>query len=341
MRRFRTVLAVVACAASALAQAGFECAPLGPLPTDPSANCEGVASDNQVAATGVKNVAACGFPTSGLKYLQINSSTGLTPVPPPGGPLPRPIGAAPSEIRIPIPAGATFVSFDWEFFNGEGSPGSLTYNDGFSVDAVNAAGGLVGNLAYADTFVGLGACANANGYYEVAPSGPQTFAGFLPLNGSCDYLSVAVWNATDTAFASSAFVDNVVFDTSGPGCQVPCFAVSPAIAYSSPSGSGCVLVNLSGLPAGGTYFLAATLNPPPGWLYGVNIGMNELVDEINAGYPFWGPLSSGGCSGTVAVGEFCNLPTGLTVYAVGLGLPGVGLSGPISTHTPALAYTIP
>ena len=42
-----------------------------------------------------------------------------------------------------------------------------------------------------------------------------------------------------------------------------------------------------------------------------------------------------------AVGPFCALPSGLTVYAVGLGLPGVGLYGPISAHTPAVGYTIP
>ena len=53
MRRSLTILAAVACTGVAPAQVGFECAPLGPLPGDPAANCEGVASDSQVASTGV------------------------------------------------------------------------------------------------------------------------------------------------------------------------------------------------------------------------------------------------------------------------------------------------
>jgi hypothetical protein len=343
MRRSVTMLAVVALAATAFGQVGFECAPLGPLPGDPSANCEGVASDNQVAATGVVSAPSCGFPASGTQYLLIAGDTGLAPPPPLGGPVPRPIAAAPSEIRIPIPAGATTVSFNWEFFTGE-AVSAITYNDGISIDVVNPAGALVGNLVYADTSAGYGTCLSiltGAAYHEVLPAGSQTFTGPLPAYGPCDYISIAVWNGTDTAFDPSAYVDNFVFDTAVPGCQVPCLGIVPVLGFSSPSGSGCILINLSGLPSGGTYFLAATLNPPPGWLYGVNIGIPELVNEINTGYPFWGPLGAGGCSGTASIGQFCGLPSGLTIYAVGLGLPGVGLNGPISSHTPAGSYTIP
>jgi hypothetical protein len=340
MRRSLTFLAAAACAAVAAGQASFECAPLGPLPGDPTANCEGVASDNQVSSTGVSATSSCGFPTQGLQYLLVTASGPLTS-PPPGGPIPRPIAAAASEVRIPIPVGATMVSFDWEFFNSEGNP-SASFNDGISIDVVGASGNLVGALVYADTNNPAGTCNHASGGTERAPAAaPQNLLATLPPHAPCDYISIVVWNGGDNAVASRGCVDNVLFDSVVPGCAVPCFGVSPALMLSSPGGFGCLQANLSGLPPGGTYFLAATLNPPPGWLYGVNIGIPELVSQVNAGYPFWGPLSTGGCAGTAQIGQFCSLPSGLTLYMVGLGLPTVGLNGPVTAHTPAVTFTIP
>jgi hypothetical protein len=340
MRRSLTILAAVACSAVAWGQAGFECSPVGPLPGDPAANCEGVASDNQVATTGVTAIASCGFPTQGLQYLLVTGNGPLT-TPPAGGPIPRPIAALASEVRVPIPAGATTVSFDWEFFNSEASP-SASFNDGLSIDVVSPAGNLVGGLVYADTNTPAGTCIHASGGTERAPAlAPQNFFAALPPYTPCDYISIVVWNGGDNVAASRGCVDNIQFDSAVPGCAVPCFGPTPALTMSSPSGLGCLLVNMSGLPPGGTYMLAATLNPPPGWLYGVNIGIPELVGEINAGFPFWGPLSAGSCSGSVAIGEFCFLPSGITLYAVGLGLTGSGLYGPVAAHTPAVSYTIP
>jgi hypothetical protein len=340
MRRSLTILAAVACAAVGWGQAGFECATVGPLPGDPAANCEGVASDNEVATTGVSATVSCGFPTQGLQYLLVTAA-GSVANPPAGGPIPRPIAAAASEVRIPIPVGATQVSFDWEFFNSEVNA-SASFNDGISSDVVGPAGNLVGGLIYADTHAAAGTCNHASGGTERAPAAaPQTFFAALPPYTSCDYISIVVWNGGYNAVASRGCVDNVLFDSVVPGCVVPCFGVTPALVFSSPGGLGCLQVNLSGLPSGGTYFLAATLNPPPGWLYGVNISIPELVSQINVGFPFQGPLSAGGCSGTAQIGPFCALPSGLTLYTVGLGLPSVGLYGPITAHTPAVTFTIP
>ena len=340
MRRSLTILVAVVCTAVAAGQAGFECAPVGPLPGDPAANCEGVASNNIASATGVSATASCGFPTQGLNYLLVTASGPLTN-PPAGGPVPRPIAAAASEVRIPIPVGATQVAFDWKFFNSETTP-SASFNDGMSIDVVGPAGNLVGGLVYADTNTPAGTCVHALGGTERAPAAaPQTFLAALPPHAPCDYISIVVWNGGDNAVASRGCVDNILFDSVVPGCAVPCFGVTPALAFSSPGGVGCLQVNLSGLPAGGTYFIAATLNPPPGWLYGINISFPELVSQINAGFPFWGPLSTGGCAGAAQVGPFCFLPSGLTLYAVGLGLPGVGINSPVTAHTPAVTFTIP
>jgi hypothetical protein len=333
------LVAALVASAVAMGQVGFECPAPGPLPTDPALNCEGVASDNQVAATGVVSAVTCGFPTAGAQYLMIMSAGGSLSVPS-GGPIARPLAAVASEVRIPIPAGAASVSFDWEFFNAETV--AATYNDGISVDVVDVAGALVGNLVYADTFSGEGACTAVAGSQETLPAGPQSFVGVLPAYPACAYISIAVWNGTDNAVASRAFVDNVSFDSAVPGCGVPCFAPTASLTFSSPSGLGCVQINMGGLPAGGTYFFAVSLDTSTGgWLYGVNISIPDLVNQITFGYPFWGPIPVGGCGGNVQLGEFCGLPSGLSVRAVALGLPGVGLNGPITANTPAVTYTIP
>jgi hypothetical protein len=349
----RTCLFLCAClcAASAVGQVNFDCAPLGVMPGDPVASCEGVASNNRSALTAVTAAVSCGFPIAGAQYAVIgaNGGTGATVVNvPAGGPLPRPLNPLISEVRVPIPAGATTVSFSWEFFNAE-TVGS-SFNDGLSIDVVTPAGTLVGNLAYADAATGESVCLAVAGSQETAPAGPQMFAGPLPAYTPCDYISIAVFNEGDNTASSRAYVDNFVFDTAGGACLPPCFTPAPpaaSLTFSSPSGAGCVQINMAGLVPGGTYLFTVTLNPPPGWFFGINIGVQDLANQINAGFPFSGPLSPAtpciGGGGAAQIGEVCGLPSGLTVYSVALGLAGVGLGGPVTIGevTPAVTYTIP
>jgi hypothetical protein len=350
MRPCLFMFAFLLFAAAALGQVNFDCAPLGAMPTDPTASCEGVASNNRSTLTAVIATLSCGFPASGAQYARIgaNGGTGATAVNvPAGGPIPRPLASVISEVRIPIPAGATTVSFSWEFFNAE-TVGS-SFNDGLSIDVITPSGALVGNLVYADAATGESTCTAVAGSQETIPLGPQTFSGALPPYAACDIISIAVWNEGDNTAASRAYVDNFVFDTAGGACLPPCFTPNPPAAslmFSSPSGPGCVQVNMAGLVPGGTYLFVVTFNPPPGWFFGINIGVQELADQINAGPPFSGPLSSGSCAsagGAAQIGEFCGLPSGLTFYAVALGLAGGGLSGPVTIGevTPAGTYTIP
>lgn len=323
---------------AASGQAGFECAPLGPVPGDPVFSCEGLVSDNQVAATGVVSAASCGFPTQGVQYLSIMANGGISQ--PVGGPLARPAAVIASEVRIPIPAGATTIAFDWEFFNAE-LPAS-PFNDGVSIDVVDGGGVLVGNLAYADTFSSEGTCIVATGNEEMLPPGPQSFTGLLPAYPMCAYVSIVVWNGADNVGPSRAFFDNLQFDTAFGGCPIPCFPAGPTLVFSSPSGFGCLLVDIDGVPPGGTYFLAiSTDQTPSGWLFGVTMNFDELSAQINYGYPFWGPIVVAACGGRVSIGEFCNLPSGYAMRSVALGMPGIGIGGAITHVTPAVNYTIP
>ena len=74
---------------------------------------------------------------------------------------------------------------------------------------------------------------------------------------------------------------------------------------------------------------------PAGWLYGVDISLAELQNELATGFPFLGPLNA---AGAFTLGPF-GVPSGLTFYAVSLGIP---TGGPTPTiHTPAISYIVP
>jgi hypothetical protein len=349
MSRSSTLLAVCFLCASAFGQS-FECYAPGPLPSDPALSCEGVVSNN-LGGTVISNSVSCSFPTHGVNYLSMNANGPISV--PVGGPFPRPASTNVTEVRVPIPAGSTLVSMDWEFFNRECPGAPQSFYDGMSIDVVDAAGNLLLNLAFADTASTESVCLLPGSDYcggpisEITPAGPNPISAALPLLAGCEYLSIVVWNGGDNGVASAGYVDNIQFNSSLSACPVPCFSVPPgppAIAFNSPGGAGCLQVTLSNLPSGGFFFMAATLqlgNFPNGWFFGIDITFAELQAEIDAGFPFIGPISTSTCGtvGNGTVGQFCGLPSGLTLYAVGLGVP-FGASYP--THiTNAGSYTIP
>ena len=81
-------------------------------------------------------------------------------------------------------------------------------------------------------------------------------------------------------------------------------------------------------------FLAVTFNQgafPNGWLFGIDIPFNELAHELAIGPPYTG------AGGAFTIGPFGGLPSGLTFYAVLIGLDGGVLLGASN----AISYTIP
>jgi hypothetical protein len=365
MSRSLVLFAACCVCAGAIGQS-FECYPVGALPMDPALGCEGVASNGLAGTTpnGPTQVTAtpsCGFPTAGLNYLQVCASgPGFGPplflpfTPPVGGPFPRPADQLVSEVRIPIPVGASLVTMDWEFFAKEcfGVPPGNLYYDGMSIDVVGSGGNALQNLLYVDTGTARGACTVGMDFcgmpmLEVVPNGPNQLSAVLPSYPNCEYISIVVWNGQDNDWSSMAYFDNIQFNSSSLSCPVPCFipiGSVPTLAFSSPGGTGCVQVNLSNMPAGGFYFLAVTLQAgafPTGWFFGIDISFPELQLEINAGFPFVGALVGSPCGGTgsAQIGPLCGLPSGLTVYAVGLGVPA-GSQFPSATTNPA-THTLP
>jgi hypothetical protein len=113
-----------------------------------------------------------------------------------------------------------------------------------------------------------------------------------------------------------------------------------AVAFSSPFGPGSLQFDISAGPANGTYYLAISLNAgafPNGWLYGVDIWIQEVLDELATGYPFVGPLNANGDS---VFGPIAGIPAGLTIYAVGIGFAGAVVDFPVANTAPK-TYTIP
>lgn len=105
------------------------------------------------------------------------------------------------------------------------------------------------------------------------------------------------------------------------------------------NGPGTIGYVLTEGPESGIAFVAIALAAgayPYGWFYGIDIPWPDLLNEIAMGYPFFVVLQS--CGGAV-VGPFPGIPTGLTLYGVGLGIPAS--SNVPAYHTPAVIGVVP
>lgn len=330
----RAVFLCLLIASAGVAQVTFEAAaPTCSLATYPSpcgtaGGAEGVSRNAQ--ATGMVTVDAvangAGFPTEGSQYGRVQA----------WGPD---VAGGGNHMYIPIPAGATNISFQWDFYDAEG--GQSGFNDGMSIDVLGACGGAsLAQLVFVDdnSFVpGTGYDGGGCGNFatEQAPDGPQSvFNVALPAGAAI--LRVAVWNGVDNVAASHGAIDNVCF----VGC-VPPPPPNCILFFDSPGGPGSIRMQNTMCPAlaGADYLVAITLNQgayPNGWFYGVDIPFSELVNEYNAGFPFKGTLDAVGAS---TFGPIGGAPSGLTIYAVTAQFaPGFGV---FLTNRTRTAYTIP
>jgi hypothetical protein len=103
-------------------------------------------------------------------------------------------------------------------------------------------------------------------------------------------------------------------------------------------------LDLTGGPCnGGTYVLAVTTTQgifPDGWLHGLDIPFSQLVAQVNAGFPFVGPLNPGPTGSEFSIGPFPGMPSGFQFWAVALGWPSSGTGAPTRNTLP-ITYVIP
>jgi len=139
---------------------------------------------------------------------------------------------------------------------------------------------------------------------------------------------------TNSAVDTFGEIEDYTVNIAG-GSAVPC-----STSFSSPGGAGTVQVdnNACAPLAGAAYFWAFTFAPgtfPNGGWFGLDIGIAQIVNWYQSGYPFIGTLDGAGASSFAAGG----LPSGLQVWEVTtLWAPGYGT---FLTSYPPTSYTIP
>jgi hypothetical protein len=296
-----------------------------PTPLGATSDPDGV-SWNGAGATvnrrpSVTSVVEFGMPVSGTKYLRF-PGTGQVNLAP-GALIARPLPAGVNELRVAIPPGTKGVSLAYDFITTETAP----YNDGMDISVVDANGNLIARVVAHDA-VGsnfgvteaTGAyCTGGGGVNLLPAAGPKTAATFLPALPYPAYLSIAGWNGTDDIAESFIHVDAIQFWGTA----------NLDLAITAPFGPGSIrLQNTQGAP-NTPYWTAVTLAQgayPNGWLFGLDITMSELLNQVSFGAPFAGTLDATGSSSfTLASG----VPPGLPLYAVSIQFgPEVSASTP-------------
>jgi len=332
----RTICACLLLAGVAFSQVTFE-TPLScsattyPAPCGTAGGFENVSRDAN--ATGLVTVDSgsngAGMPTQGNSYGRIQAF----------GPA---VAGGGNHMYIPIPAGSTTISFQWDFYDAEGGQ-SGSFNDGMSIDVLGSCGGAVlANLVLADDngFIpGTGFDGGACGSFatELAPDFAQSvFNAALPVGAAI--LQVSVWNGGDNAVASHGVIDNVCFAGCLPPPPPPC-----VLQFSSPFGPGslkidntqCAAVALQSYQIGVTFAQGAF---PNGWFFGLDITLADLYGQHGPGFGgiLWGSLDGVGASSFGPVG---GLPSGLQIWAVtSHWTPAFGTN--IGARNP-VTYTIP
>jgi len=168
------------------------------------------------------------------------------------------------------------------------------------------------NLVYPDTMFGGTQAAN--------DSGASATVGFV----------------SGSAAGNAQYSFNTPAIPNGTSLTITGCALGPiTLTFSSPSGTGSLQANINGGTPNAHYQLFATVAAgtyPNGWLFGLDISLNDVNNELFAA-PFYGSLDS---CGAAQIGPFTGLPSGLTIYALVFDVP----ANP-TTHSAVQAYTIP
>jgi hypothetical protein len=165
-----------------------------------------------------------------------------------------------------------------------------------------------------------------------------TFGGSMAANDNGASATVG-WVKAANAIGRNA---KWSFDTAGSVPNGLILSIFPPMLlnFSSPFGPSSIQVDMNSGPPLGTYFFCVTLNAgtyPNGWFFGITPTFQEVLSEVNGGFPFVGGLDA---SGHFTIGPISGAPSGLTVYAVALGFDTPALDYPSLYSTPK-TYTVP
>lgn len=226
MHSLRLLLVALIAALPAAGQyAKFECQAVGstfpPLAGVP--DCEGLVAEPGLPDGEAFVLAAdwCGMPTQGARYARLQAGPYVTR--PAGAPVPRPLPIGTTELRIPIPLGATMVAFDWTWYREEIS---TTYNDGFDFSVCDASGARVMQCAWGEVFT-----------YPQGCNGPVHFVAPLPIAAAAAplYLSCAVYDGFDFCCGDNYLaiddvqfaIEHIRYECQQPGGPFPYFGTPP------------------------------------------------------------------------------------------------------------------
>jgi Lectin C-type domain len=301
-----------------------------PTPLGATSDPDGVSWNGAGQSLGrrpsVTTTAEFGMPVSGSKYLRFPGSGQFDLGS--GALIARPLPAGVNELRILIPPGTKGVSLAYDFISPEVAP----YNDGMDISVVDVNGNLVARVIAHDVIGSNFGVTPSTGVYCIGSAGfdllpaasVKTIAKYLPALPYPAYLSIAGWNGIDDSIASFTHVDAIQFWGTG----------NIDLAITAPFGSGSIrLANTQGAP-NTPYWTAVTLAQgayPNGWLFGLDITLAELLNQVSFGVPFAGTLDATGSSSfTLASG----VPPGIPLFAVTIQFgPEVTASSPESFVT--------
>jgi hypothetical protein len=149
--------------------------------------------------------------------------------------------------------------------------------------------------------------------------------------------AVATWNATaGTLYYVS--VGGFIGLTGNFGLVVGPTGANPVLSFFD-VGPGTIGYTVTGGPPLGLALTAITTFAgayPNGPFFGVDMTIQQVVDQLNFGYPFLTPLGS---CGDAVIGPFFGAPSGITLYAVTV----TAQSGTVTLHSNSapVSATIP
>jgi len=222
-------------------------------------------------------------------------------------------------------------------------------NAGASNSAAAATGCVTGGVNNDVWFSFTAVCPGAHtistgcGGFDVVTSAYDACGGLqLGCNDDTDGCGIGGSSFTITCVPGNTYFIRVASYAAGTSGSFPLNISAGGgfgLAFSAPLGAGSIQADITGGQPFGGYIFAVTFFPgtfPNGWLGGLDIPFSDLLNLINAGFPFVGPL---GACGEFTIGPFPGLPTGLQLWGSAIGTTSI--LGNVTGIAQASTFVIP